>query len=101
MEIVTTILQPMSNVTRPQRKFMQVLLPLLICLRGRANFRNFSRYSNYHEKTFSHWYRRGVDLVEFKHLSLIISGVLIYLVLDQRICKVRCRNAKPTIIDIN
>ena len=30
MEIVTTILKPMSNVTRPQRKFMQVLLPLLI-----------------------------------------------------------------------
>jgi putative transposase len=50
---------------------MQVLLPLLMCLRGRANFRNFSRYSNCHEKTFSRWYRRGFDLVEFNRLSLL------------------------------
>lgn len=61
----------MSNLTRPQRKFMQVLLPLLMCLRGRANFRNFSRYSHYHEKTFSRWYRRSFDLVEFNRLSLL------------------------------
>ena len=71
MERVKTILQPMSNKTRPQRKFMQVLLPLLMCLRGRANFRNFSRYSHYHEKTFSRWYRRGFDFIEFNRLSLL------------------------------
>lgn len=60
----------MSNVTQPQRKFMLVLLPLLMCLRGRANFRNLSRYSDYHEKTFSRWYRRDFDFVEFNRLSL-------------------------------
>ena len=70
MEIVTTILQPMSNVTKPQRQFMQVRLPLLRCLRGRANFRNLSRYSDYSEKTFSRWYRREFDFVEFNRLSL-------------------------------
>jgi len=70
MEIVKTILQQMSTVTKPQRKFMQVLLPLLMCLRGRANFRNLSRYSDYHEKTFSRWYRRSFDFVEFNRLSL-------------------------------
>ena len=71
MEIVKTVLQQMSNVTKPQRKFMQVLLPLLMCLRGRANFRNLSRYSDYHEKTFSRWYRRDFDFVEFNRLSLL------------------------------
>ena len=72
MEIVKTILQQMSNVTKPQRKFMCVLLPLLMCLRGRANFRNLSRYSDYHEKTFSRWYRRDFDFIEFNRLSLLL-----------------------------
>jgi hypothetical protein len=71
MEKVKTILQHMPNVTQPQVKFMLVLLPLLVCLRGRANFRNLSRYSDYHEKTFSRWYRRGFDFVEFNRLSLL------------------------------
>lgn len=69
MEIVKTIWQPMSNLTKPQRQFIQVLLPLLIGLRGRANFRNLSRHSDYHEKSFSRWYRRGFDLVEFNRCS--------------------------------
>lgn len=32
MEIVKTILPPMSNITWPPRQFMSVLIPLLICL---------------------------------------------------------------------
>jgi len=43
MEIVKTILHQMPNVAQPQVKFMLVLLPLLMCLRGRTNFRNLSR----------------------------------------------------------
>lgn len=70
MEIVKTVLQQMSNVAQPQRKFMLVLLPLLMSLRGRANFRNLSRYSDYHERTFSRGYRRKFDFVEFNRLSL-------------------------------
>ena len=71
MEIVKTILHQMPNVAQPQVKFMLVLLPLLMCLRGRTNFRNLSRYSDYHEKTFSRWYRRHFDFVEFNRLSLL------------------------------
>jgi hypothetical protein len=82
MEIVKPILQQMSNVTQPQVKFMLVLLPLLVCLRGRANFRNLSRYSDYHEKTFSRWYRRHFDFVEFNRLSRLSL----------------CAEAEPTLI---
>jgi hypothetical protein len=71
MEQVKTILAQMSNISSAQRKFMLVLIPLLSCLRGRANFRNLSRYSDYHEKTFSRWYRRDFDFVEFNRLSLL------------------------------
>jgi hypothetical protein len=70
MEIVETVLQQMSSLRKPQIKFMLVLLPLLMCLRGRVNFRNLSRYSDYDEKTFSRWYRRDFDFVEFNRLSL-------------------------------
>lgn len=71
MEIVNTVLQKMSSVKKPQRRFMLMLLPLLLCLRGRANFRNLSRYSPYHEKSFSRWYRRDFDFTEFNRLSLL------------------------------
>jgi len=70
MEIVNTVLQQMSSLNKPQRRFLLVLLPLLVCLRGRVNFRNLSRYSDYHEKTFSRWYRRDFDFTEFNRLSL-------------------------------
>ncbi|MCL7928513.1 transposase [Halomonas llamarensis] len=71
MEIVNTVLQQMSSLKKPQRRFMLALLPLLMCLRGRVNFRNLSRYSDYHEKTFSRWYRRDFDFTEFNRLSLL------------------------------
>jgi len=61
----------MSSLNKPQRRFILVLLPLLMCLRGRVNFRNLSRYSDYHEKTFSRWYRRDFDFTEFNRLSLL------------------------------
>ncbi len=38
MEIVETVLQQMSSLRKPQIKFMLMLLPLLMCLRGRVNF---------------------------------------------------------------
>jgi len=74
MKTVKTVLQQMSNVTKPQHKFMLVLLPLLMCLRGRVNFRCLSRYSDCHEKTFSRWYRRDFGFVEFNRLSLQALG---------------------------
>lgn len=68
--MIESILDQMANVSKPQRKFLIVLLLLLSRLRGRANFRNLSRYSDHHEKTFSRWYRRGFDFVEFNRLGL-------------------------------
>lgn len=68
--MIESILNQMAGVGKPQRQFLLVLLMLLSGLRGRANFRNLSRYSDYHEKTFSRWYRRGFDFVEFNRLGL-------------------------------
>ena len=68
METIKIILQQMPQISKPQLKFMLKLFLLLMCLRGRANFRNLSRYSNYHEKTFSRWYYRNFNFVEFNRL---------------------------------
>lgn len=70
METIKTILQQMPQISKPQLKFMLKLFLLLMYLRGRANFRNLSRYSDYHEKTFSRWYYRDFNFVEFNRLFL-------------------------------
>lgn len=70
MFLVETILQQMSSVLKPQRTFLIILLTTLMYLPGKANFRNLSRYSDLHEKTYSRWFRREFDCVEFNRLSL-------------------------------
>ena len=45
MPLIDTVLQKMSNVLKPQRMFLIVVLTTLMYLPGKANFRNLSRYS--------------------------------------------------------
>lgn len=70
METIKTILPQMSQISKPQIVFILELLLLIMCLRGRANFRNFSRYRD-HEKTFSRWYRQSFNFFEFNRLLLL------------------------------
>ncbi|CDH46828.1 transposase [Candidatus Contendibacter odensensis] len=70
MSIVETVLRQMSSVLKPQRTFLVILLTTLIYLPGKANFRNLSRYSHLHEKTYSRGFRRDFDFVKFNRLSL-------------------------------
>jgi hypothetical protein len=39
------------------------VMRLLLMLPGRMTFRNLSRYSSYHEKTFARWFARDWDWV--------------------------------------
>jgi len=70
MEIINTILKQMSNISKPQQKFLIVLLTTLMLLRGRVNFRNLSRYSDLCEKTYSRQFRKPFDFVEFNRLGV-------------------------------
>jgi hypothetical protein len=76
MSIIDTVLQQMSTVLKPQRTFLIVVLTTLMYLPGKANFRNLSRYSELHEKTYSRGFRRSFDFVEFNRLSLadVVTG---------------------------
>ncbi len=54
------------------KKFIRALLITLMVFRGKANFRNMSRFSSLCEKTFSRWYRVSFDFKAFNN-QLIFS----------------------------
>ena len=67
MTIVSDILQQMSAVRQPQRKFLIVLFATILALRGRVTGRNLSRYCDYSERTIARQFRASFDWPEFHH----------------------------------
>ena len=63
MRPLDSILTGLKNTSPMGRRFLGHLLGLLLMLPGRATFRNLSRYSTYHEKTFSRWFAKDCDWV--------------------------------------
>ncbi len=74
MRLLHSVRSNLSQTKKPQRKFITHLLGLLLMLPGHATFRNMSRYSAYHEKTFSRWYDRSFDWVSLNKAA-ITEGV--------------------------
>ena len=72
--IVKTALDAMSNIRKPQKTFIALLLSVLIVVQGKANFRNMSRYASMSEKRFSRWFRRSFDF--FSLNCLMLSDVI-------------------------
>ena len=70
METVERILSQMSNISTPQRKFLVLLFSTIMMLRGRMNFRNLSRYSRMHEKSFSRNFRKSFDFTMFNNVLI-------------------------------
>lgn len=71
METIEHILSQMSKVSKPQKKFLLILFSTIIMLRGRMNFRNLSRYSSLHEKSFSRNFRKSFDFTMLNHMMII------------------------------
>jgi hypothetical protein len=63
MRLLQSVLSRLKQTKKPQHKFVTHLLGLLLMLPGHATFRNMSRYSPYHERTFSRWYGSIFDWV--------------------------------------
>lgn len=53
----------MHGVNRAQAKFLSGLLGVLTCFVGKATYRNLSRFSRYHEKTYSRWASKCFDFL--------------------------------------
>jgi hypothetical protein len=62
---INSILEKMTGVAKPQKKFLVTLLLTILLMRGKVNFRNMSRYSDRHEKTYSRQFRQPFNFAEF------------------------------------
>jgi hypothetical protein len=70
MRLLQSALYSFNKTKKPQYKFVTHLLGLMLMLPGHATFRNMSRYSPYHERTFSRWYGRGFDWVSLNQAAI-------------------------------
>ena len=73
---IQTILEQMNHVCKSQEKFITNLFLAMLIFRGKANFRNLSRYVDMSEKTFSRNFKKEFDFVEFNKMILkpMLSG---------------------------
>ena len=70
MRLLQNVLHSLKKTKKPQYKFVTHLLGLMLMLPGHATFRNMSRYSPYHERTFSRWYARDFDWVSLNQAAI-------------------------------
>jgi hypothetical protein len=71
MRLLQSVLPTLGQTKKPQQKFVAHLLGLLLMLPGHATFRNLSRYSSYHERTFARWYASNFDFVSLNKAAII------------------------------
>lgn len=64
-KLTTNILTKMPNITKWQKDFMINLFWLLFAYRGRHNFENLARQSDYNESTFRNNYSKSFDFLSF------------------------------------
>lgn len=62
---INSILDKMSGVAKPQKKFLVTLFLTILLMRGKVNFRNLSRYSDLCEKTYSRQFRQSFEFAYF------------------------------------
>jgi len=70
MNLIDTILQHMSTISTPQRKFVITALTTIQLLRGKMTFRNVSRYSDLHETTYARQFQQACDFPDCNELAL-------------------------------
>jgi len=94
-EVINSIIQKMTNVNKPQQKFMAQLFTALATFVGKATYRNLSRYSDLNEKSISRWFRRVFDFFKFNNLllqRLVISQEKISAIDASYLKKIRQKN---------
>lgn len=70
MKTIKRILSQMS-ISKPQKKFLLILFSTIMILRGRMNYRNMSRYSVLHEKSFSRNFKKSFDFTDLNHRLIL------------------------------
>ena len=71
MRLFERVLMRVKHTKKPQQKFLCHVMRLMLMLPGRVTFRNLSRYSPYHERTFTRWFARDFDFVTLNHAAIV------------------------------
>jgi hypothetical protein len=71
---VTTTLNQLLAIAKPQRNFVAALLTTMLALRGRVNYRNLARYGQYCERTYARQFQQPFPWLDY-HAKLIQSAV--------------------------
>jgi hypothetical protein len=70
MRLIESVVSKAVPANRWRRKFIAVVLELMLMVPGKATFRNLSRYSGYHEKSFARGFSRTYDWTTLNHAAL-------------------------------
>ncbi|HVF28578.1 MAG TPA: transposase [Pyrinomonadaceae bacterium] len=70
MTVVAQILDRLSGVAKPQRKFLVTLFTTMLVTRTRLNFSNLSRHSSLNEKTYRRQFRQAFVFGAFNQAAI-------------------------------
>jgi len=70
MTVVAEILNAMSGMTKPHRKFVLTLFAAMLVTGRRLNFLNLSRHSAVHEQTYRRHVQQPFDFASFNQLAI-------------------------------
>ena len=68
MTCVNDSLLKMDGLSKSRRDFMEALMPTMLALPGKMNFRNLGRYGSYSEKSYARHFARAFDFLQFNQL---------------------------------
>ena len=72
MEIITRILDKMTEIKRSVKSFVNKALNGILATQGKVNFKNMSRYCDINEKTISRNYKKEnlVDITKMNEIGI-------------------------------
>jgi hypothetical protein len=70
MKLLEIILSEMIDVSKPQKKFIMMLIKTIVSVYGKINFRSLSRYSGLAEKSFRRWFKIAFDFCDFNSRAI-------------------------------
>ncbi len=79
LSLITAIISKMSDIGKVQAKFIEHILLLMLSIRGKANFLQFSRYGDMNEKSYRSNFESEFDWSKFngEFISINCSDELI------------------------
>lgn len=70
MKLLETILNEMLNVSKPQKKFLIIVIGAILSMYDKVNFRSLARQTGLSVKTFSRWFNNFFNFVNCNEILI-------------------------------